>query len=282
MDIIDIHTHGIGGHDTKGATPDDILKVAEIHGRHGVSSIIPTIYPAAVNTMRKEMEAVKKAMQCQKKGARIAGLHLEGPFLNPLQPGALDKKSFLKPDKKTLKGLVEGFEDVVKIITVAPELEGSINFIKAISDMGIIVSMGHSDATYEEAEKGYNAGARGITHIFNAMRGFNHRQPGIAGFGLLNKHIYIEVISDPFHLHKGTVELIFKLKNPKRIIIVSDSTKETLLTKHHAISDMAGRLRGGAFTITASTKRLIKAGFDENMVMKCISDNPSSYLCKMQ
>ena len=96
--------------------------------------------------------------------------------------------------------MIEGFEDIVKIVTIAPELEDALHLIKTMSNMGIIVSLGHSDATYQETEKAFHAGAKGITHLFNAMRGFHHREPGIAGFGLTNPDIYVEVIADPFHL----------------------------------------------------------------------------------
>ena len=133
--------------------------------------------------------------------------------------------------------------------------------------------MGHSDATFSEAEAGFHAGARGITHIFNAMRSFHHREPGIAGFGLINKDIYIEVIADPFHLHPKTLELIFKTKSPEKIIIVSDSVKETpsipLSSRRgkgrgKGVTDThKGKLLGGSMTIIESSRRLIQMGFDE-------------------
>jgi N-acetylglucosamine-6-phosphate deacetylase len=216
------------------------------------------------------------------KPSQIIGLHLEGPFLNPSECGALDAKAFIEPTEYKFQELTEGFEDIVKIITIAPEIKGATSLIRNMSSMGIIVSMGHSDATYTEAETGFQAGANGITHIFNAMRGFHHREPGIAGFGLLNQDIYIEVIADPYHLHVKTLNLIFKIKNPDRIIIVSDSVKETKKRKDKrvgkGITDAAGRISGGCMTITESSKRLIEMGFDENVVMRGITENPERYL----
>jgi len=223
----------------------------------------------------------------------ILGIHLEGPFLNRLKCGALDARTFIEPSEKNLQKLLEGFEDIVKIITVAPEIKGAAKLIRKISDMGIIVSMGHSEATFSEAEAGFHAGAKGITHIFNAMRSFHHREPGIAGFGLINKDIYIEVIADPFHLHPKTLELVFKTKNPKRIIIVSDSVKETNSPPSppykggvkkraqkivKAVTDAHGKLQGGSMTIVESSKRLIKMGFDKRVVTDCITKNPKRYL----
>ncbi|OHE56023.1 MAG: hypothetical protein A2Z47_00625, partial [Thermodesulfovibrio sp. RBG_19FT_COMBO_42_12] len=303
--IIDIHTHGIGGYDTRTTTEEDILRIAEIHGSFGVSEIIVAIYPSSVKIMRKNMTAVKKAMEKQKsrirnqpppltpplaKGgdggvalpSRIIGGHLEGPFLNPSRCGSLNAASFIDPTEYNFKELIEGFEDIVKIITIAPEIKGAAGLIKKMSDMGIIVSLGHSDATYHEAEAGFNAGARGITHIFNAMRGFHHREPGLAGFGLLNQDIYIEVIADPYHLHPKTLELIFKTKNRDRIIIISDTVKESKKGKGRGrvkgITNIYGELSGGCMTITESSRKLIEMGFNEDVIMGCITKNPERYL----
>ncbi|MCX5718682.1 MAG: hypothetical protein NT055_01730, partial [Nitrospirae bacterium] len=207
--------------------------------------------------------------------------------------GALNAMTFIEPTEYNLKELIEGFEDIIKIITIAPEVNGAEQLIKLISRMGIIVSMGHSDATYAEAEAGFKAGAKGITHLFNAMRGFHHRESGIVGFGLLNQDIYVEVVADPYHLHPATLELIFKVKNPDRIIIVSDSVKETKAPSPsssppslegggwgmvEAVSDIHGKLLGGCMTIVESSKRLTEMGFDESVIMKCVTENPERYL----
>ena len=167
----------------------------------------------------------------------------------------------------------------LRVITVAPELRGAPALIRKMTKAGIVVSMGHSDATYSEAEKGWRAGARGITHLFNAMRGFHHREPGLAGFGLLNGDIYVEVIADPYHLHPATLELIFKMKSPERILIVSDSVKDTKVTgRVRAVADAHGTLQGGSMTVTQSSRRLIEMGFDEVTVMNAITANPERYL----
>jgi N-acetylglucosamine-6-phosphate deacetylase len=283
MKTIDVHTHGIGGFDTTAVSENDILRIAEIHGSHGVSEIIPTVYPSTIGLMRENMQTINDAMALQeqegREGARIAGMHLEGPFLNPARCGALNSNAFIGPDESVMKELLEGFEDVVRIITISPELDGAPALIKTISGMGIVVSMGHSDATYSEAEEGFDSGARGITHIFNAMRGIHHREPGIAGFGLMNRDVYIELIADPFHLEPKLIDFIFSSKDHEKIIIISDTVKNT---KTEAISDGImngeGRLMGGSLTVTESAERLIRAGIDKDIVMKAISENPARYL----
>jgi N-acetylglucosamine-6-phosphate deacetylase len=284
MKAIDIHTHGIGGYDTRANLIEDILKISEIHGSYGVSEILLTIYPAPIKAIRENMDTVKKAMEIQHSAAsaqqsKITGIHLEGPFLNSVKSGVLNADSFIEANEYNFYKLIEGFEDMVKIITVAPEIKGSVELIRKISDKGIIVSMGHSDATYAEAESGFHAGARGVTHIFNAMRGFHHRAPGIIGFGLLNQDIYIEIIADPFHLHEKTIELIFKTKNHDRIIIVSDTVKETkTLPQNKSVADVHDKLLGGSMTVAESAQRLIQTGYDEGVIMNCITANPQRYL----
>lgn len=294
MKVIDVHTHGIGGYDTRTNVLAYILRIADIHGSHGVSEIILSIYPAKIELMREHTEVVKKAINQQRLEknknagapspmphaipATIIGVHLEGPFLNPEKSGALDKEIFIEPTEYHFEKLIEGFDDIVKIITIAPELKGAPRLIKTMSDRGIIVSMGHSDATYAEAEAGYSAGARGITHIFNAMRGFHHREPGLAGFGLLQSDVYIEVIADPYHLDEKTLALIFRIKNPERILIISDTVSKSKTKENQAITDIHKNLSGGCLTITESSRRLIEMGFDERIIENCITKNPARYL----
>lgn len=303
MKIIDLHTHGMAGYDTRTSSPEEILNFAAIQGAHGVSAIMPTIYSAPIDEMRKNMEAVKMAMDRQRverearaaasrqsptvhsqsrgpeeiRAAMIPGVHLEGPFLNPSRCGALNPASFLTPHNRLFRRIVEGFEDVVKIITLAPELEGALELTRTIMDIGIAVNMGHSDATFAEAEACFQRGARGITHLFNAMRGLHHREPGIAGFGLLNPHVYVEIIGDPYHLHPATTELVFRVKDPSRIIMVSDSVKETGPAAD-AVKEASGILKGGSLALPEAAQRLISIGFDGDTVFRCATVNPTAYL----
>lgn len=286
MRTIDLHTHGIAGYDTQTTRVEEILKIAALHGAHGVSEIVLSVYPSAIHTMRDHMLTITKAMDVQqamgsRKGvARIVGIYLEGPFLNPVQCGALKKRFLRNPAEDIYRRLTEGFEEMVRIITIAPEMPGALQLIKKISLKDVIVNMGHSDATFAEAEAGFRAGARGITHIFNAMRGMHHREPGIAGFGLLNRDVYIEVIADAYHLHPETLGLIFRAKDHKRILIVSDMVKGTNASQRpeKALSDAKGRLLGGSMTVTESAGRLIRIGYARQMVHRCITENPRRYL----
>ncbi len=285
--IIDLHMHGIDGFDTRDADPSLNLKIAEVLGQIGVSEILLSIYSGDIEVMRGQMAAVEHAIKRQSapsvaggtaSPAAILGVHLEGPFLNVTQCGALDPASFLEPQKRTFRRLVEGFEGIVRTATVAPELAGALELIRTMTEAGIAVNMGHSDATYTEAEEGFRAGARGITHLFNGMRPFHHREPGIAGFALLNSEIYVEVIGDLVHSDPHALELVFRTKRPDRIILVSDSVRETKALQGEAPRDKEGKLLGGSLSLPSAMGRLIQAGFDVETVTRAATKNPEKYL----
>ncbi len=276
--LIDLHVHGIDSSDTQTDDPSHILDIAEIHGGAGTAAILPTIYPADVSEMRKNMEAVKRAMEMvgsHSHSARILGVHLEGPFLNPARCGALDKESFLKPELSTFLELISGYEEIVKIMTIAPEISGALSTIARCREMGIMVNMGHSEATYEEAINGKKAGATGVTHLFNAMKPFHHREPGLAGLGLIDKDLYVEVIADSFHLHPATLELIFSKKKSDRIILVSDSVKGA---KGMYPFVNKGILAGSGITLGDACIVLRKIGVPEAEIIDAAINNPGRYL----
>lgn len=281
--FIDLHTHGVGRYDTRTALPDVILRIAELHYKKGIAAIVPTVYAAPIADMRENMEAIRMAMEIQSKNrdlmrqqSRIMGVHLEGPFLNPLRSGVLDKDSFLKPNITSLKRLIDGYEDIIKIITISPELKGALRVIERCREIGMKVNMGHSNATYKEALEGKRAGATGITHIFNAMRPFHHRDPGIAGFALVDEDLYVEVIADGVHLSKEVLRLIFNAKGLERIIVVSDSVRGA----GHGGSPLYKRhvLRGSRMVLSEACNVLREIGLTWQMIQKVMIKNPSRYL----
>lgn len=312
MDIVDLHTHGIGGLDTRSADSDTVLRIAARHGEAGVSAILLSLYPAPTAIMRARMAAVKEAMERQYRAesierraervssespvsktqnpkpktqncppaARILGVHLEGPFLNPQMHGALDPAAFLAPDEKPLRELTEGFEGTVRTMTVAPEIPGALAIIKMLAEQSIIVNMGHSGATYAEAEAGFRAGARGITHLFNAMRGFHHREPGIVGFGLLSHDVYVEMVGDLKHLAPETIDLIFRMKDADRILLVSDSVAQTGCTRGRVLEAEDRRLTGGSMDLKEAAETLVARGFDKEIVTRSVTTNPREYLAR--
>jgi len=244
--MIDIHTHGLGRYDTRSGKSEHILRMAEDHGSQGVTAIIPTVYPDNIQKMRSDMKAIAEAMDARplKGQARILGAHLEGPFLNPLMAGALDSSTFLEPGTGSLKELLEGFEQVVKILTISPELKGAEKVIEQAAGMGIVVSMGHSSATYAEALRGKEAGAKSVTHLFNAMTPIHHRETGLAVLALTDEDLYVEVICDGIHVSLEALRLVLRAKPSERIIAISDSVKGPM--------KKAGILQGGGSTLNAA------------------------------
>lgn len=270
MPMIDVHFHGTKNLDvTEADSPEQILLIAKEYGLMGVDSFLLAVYPAEISCMKKTLLNIKKAMKTQTEWAKLLGAYLEGPFLNPKKAGALPSEYFIKPDIETLFRLIEGAEDIVKVITIAPELPGALKLIEKCAEMGFIVSMGHSDATFKEAEEGFRAGARLITHLFNAMRGIHHREPGIAGFGLINQEIYIELIGDGRHLSDELLKWLFNVKNPERIILISDMVKEK--------KDIS-MLQGGSMSLDKVVKRLRKLDIDEDKLVLAADKNPKRLL----
>lgn len=287
---IDLHTHGLGRHDTRTADPKEVLRIAALHGRAGTAAILPTIYPGPIGAMRMNMEAVRLAMEAQsvrtgsvrpgESGpAKILGVHLEGPFLNPARCGALDKSSFLRPSRTALRRLISGYEEIVRIITIAPELPGALQVIEECAASGIKVNLGHSDATYSKGMAAKQAGATGITHLFNAMRPFHHREPGLAGLGLLDPDLYIEVIADGVHLHIEVLRLIFAVKPHDRILLVSDSVRGSR-GDGKPVRTEGGVLAGSSTAIACSVALLRGMGVPERVVSLAASKNPLRRLDK--
>ena len=274
---IDIHVHGATEYDTRTRRQDDILRIADIHGERGTAAILPTVYPGSLEVMRENMAAIRRAIATQRSGASILGIHLEGPFLNPERAGSLDGKSFMEPSVETLGRVVEDFEDLIRIITIAPELPGALRVIEVCREKGFLVHMGHSDASFEQAEEGKHAGATGITHIFNSMRGFHHREPGLAGFGLMDEDIYVEVIADMAHLHPQSLKMLLDMKAPDKILLISDSVKGPGWG-NGPIRGPGGVLQGSGITLSEGVKNLASLGVPLERAVQFASANPRRYL----
>lgn len=275
MKIIDIHTHGIGRHETRSGKPADILGMARLHGKAGVAAIVPTVYSAGIKKMRADLGAIREAMadlegDAGKGAAKVLGAHLEGPFLNPARSGALEKRSFIKPTITAFNGLIKGYEDVIRMITISPELPGALKVIGCAAGMGIRVSMGHSEATFAEARRAREAGATGVTHLFNAMSGLHHREPGLIGFALADPEIYVEVIADGVHVSPEILKMVFRLKRAGRIIAVSDSVKGPMRK--------SGVLQGGGAALAASRSLLSDIGLGQRSIALALGLNAARFL----
>jgi N-acetylglucosamine-6-phosphate deacetylase len=218
--FIDLHVHGGGGHTMLSADPGEILAAGEFHRAHGTTSCLASIVSAPLDEMLAVLAAVRDAVP------GVIGSHLEGPFLNPGRAGAHDPSHLLPPDPATFDRMLEVADGTLRVITVAPELPGGLELVRQAVAAGVVVAIGHSDADHAQATAAFDAGASLVTHLFNAMRPWHHRDPGLAGAGLTRPDIVCELINDGIHLHDATAKVAFAA-GPARIALVTDSIAAT-------------------------------------------------------
>lgn len=220
--FIEIHSHGGRGVDVNNAEFEDYKVLSKHFAQNGVTSFFVSILTDSQEKTKWCISQAVKAIDTDLPGGKVAGIHLEGPFLNPLFKGAMPEK-FLSPfDLKLLEKYQEVAKGNIKYITLAPEICGDISVIKKIKDLGITVGIGHSNADYKEAMEAEKHGASLATHLFNAMRGIDHHEMGIVG-ACLSNDMYVETILDGLHLAKETVKFISKIKGLDKIIGITDS-----------------------------------------------------------
>ncbi|MBR2315231.1 MAG: N-acetylglucosamine-6-phosphate deacetylase [Clostridia bacterium] len=215
--LIDIHIHGYLGEDASDADADGLKKMAKGLVANGVTSWCPTTMTIAKEDIQKAFDCIRTVKNSDEYyGAKILGANSEGPFINPSKKGAQAEEHILRPDADFI---LEN-ADIVKLFTVAPEVDGAkecVEKVRANSD--ITVSMGHTDATYEEANAGIRWGVTHATHLFNAMTALMHRNPGVVGAALSDENVSCELIADTFHVNKGLFKLVSKIKGDKLCVI---------------------------------------------------------------
>ncbi len=224
--MIDVHMHGAAGADFMDATPKALATISKALPQEGITSFVPatmTVEPPGIETALRNANTY--CSQAHTTGAEILGINLEGPFVAPIKAGAHNAEYSQEPNIKAIKRWQELAPDLIKLVTIAPELPGSQKVIEYLTKNNIVASIGHSNATYAEAEAAIAAGAKHATHLFNAMHAIHHREPGIAIAALLNPQIVVEVIADGVHLHPAMLQLVMKLKGPTGIVLVTDSVR---------------------------------------------------------
>lgn len=222
--LIDVHIHGYLGKDISDGSEEGARIMAEGVLANGVTSFLPTTMTVSWSEIEASFDVVRRLMPQSREpdfhGAQILGCHAEGPFINPQRKGAQSEKHIIPPRAD----LILPHSDVVRLITVAPEMEGGLEFIRELtSKSGITVSIGHSNADYDLAKKAIEAGASHITHLFNAQTGLNHRKPGIVGAALTSP-VFTELIADTFHVHDGLFSLLYNVKRDL-LVLVTDCTR---------------------------------------------------------
>ncbi len=226
--FIDMHTHGAGGHDFMDGSVEAYLGAAETHARHGTTALLPTTLTSTDEALYNTFETYKKAKALNSKGAALLGLHLEGPYFAYNQRGAQDPKYLRNPDPKEYEAFLGASDDIVRW-SLAPELEGAPAFGRRLREKGILASVGHSDAIYEEVEEAFRAGFTHMTHLYSCMstitRRNAYRYAGVLEAAYLLDGMTVEVIADGVHLPGPLLQYVYKFKGPDRTALVTDSMR---------------------------------------------------------
>lgn len=229
--FIDVHIHGVNGADVMDATPEALENMVTALPKEGTTSFLAT-------TMTQEKTEIENALinagnfigtQSAQGSAEILGIHLEGPFVNKKRAGAQPIEHIIDPSLSLFKKWQDHSKGNIKLVTLAPERPGGLELIRYLKENGVIASIGHTDAAYEEVMTAIDAGANHITHLFNQMRGLHHREPGVAGAALLRNELIAEMIVDGVHVRPEMIELAYRLKRKEGLILITDSMRAKCL-----------------------------------------------------
>ena len=299
--FIDMHIHGASGHDLMEGTPEAVSAVGTFLARHGTTSYLATTVTAtldrtlhAASSLCELIRASQSSHGASDKiaGAQPLGIHFEGPFLNAKKRGAHPVSQLRKPSVEIAGKILDQADDTARIFTLAPELEGALTVLEYVKGRGLRVGIGHSNATFEEAERAIAAGATHAVHVYNAMRSFAHRDSGIIGAILTDDRVSAELICDGVHVEASAVRVLVRSKGLSRIILVSDSSSGAGIpdgnyrlgnfTVHVAggvCRTVEGNLAGSTITLDAAVRNLSTfTGFTYQECLPCATLNPARML----
>jgi N-acetylglucosamine-6-phosphate deacetylase len=295
--FIDVHIHGAVGVDVNNADAAGLLRVAEFLASRGVTVWLPTLVPGPNEQYERALAAIGEAMEVQAagttKGARVCGVHYEGPFVSSEQCGALHREHFRKfknaADLDSLPTINR--EGAVHMITVAPEIQGGIELIRELRQRGWVVSIGHTRATPEILDAAKEAGAQHMTHFMNAMSPLHHRAPGPVGWGLLNDDVSLDLIADGIHLDPMMLKVLLRCVTPSRLALISDAIAATALgdgdyeiwgeqitVQDGRTRNVRGSIAGSVITMLDAVKRMLSLGASECDIARMASTNPARLL----
>lgn len=271
--FIDEHIHGAGGSDAMDGNTKDLAIIAETVAKEGTTSFLATTMTQSKENILKSMRAVKEYREAAgEQGARIAGVHLEGPFIAAAHKGAQPLEYVAAPDAKTFDEYNAACGNAIKIITLAPETDGALDFIRHIVAQGTVVSIGHTGAKYAEVKAAMEAGATNVTHTYNAQSPLHHREIGVVGSALLLEDLYCELICDTIHVSVPAMQLLVKNKRADKLALITDAMRAKGLAD--GVSELGGQtvyVKGGEArladgTLAGSVLRMNRAL--QNMVEK--------------
>lgn len=286
--LVDIHTHGALKIDVSIDDTDKIIELSKFYAKNGVTSFMPTTMTASQADIIEGIKRIRKAAESESLGATIIGAHAEGPYIDPKQGGCHDRRVIRHPDIQEAKEVRKALGD--KLIfreTVAPNMEGAMDFIEYMVKNGGYVSIGHTDTDFETSEMALKSGANSFTHTFNAMRGLHHRNPGVVGAALTSDEAYCELICDGIHVNRNVVNLLKRAKGIDKVVLITDSMPATGLedcsiifggvkvnVKNHIARTEDGTLAGSTLLLKNAVKNFsdfADISFEE--ALKCATLN---------
>lgn len=286
--FIDLHIHGGIGYDVMDAKYESLNGISIHLAKHGVTSFCATTRTAAIEDILNALRNINNTIKKGTEGANILGAYVEGPFINNERRGAQNEKYIIEPDVKIVDKLIEASNNNIKVITLAPEKDINGIFVKYVTQKNIKVSLGHTNATYDEMKNAVDHGASIAVHTFNGMKGFHHREPGALGEVFLDDKLYAELTCDFIHSHPASVKILIKLKGTEKIVLISDAMLATGLGNGEymlgnrkyivnngiaRISD--GSLAGSTITLDKAIMNLIKLKVPLFEAVKMASLNPA-------
>jgi len=289
--FIDTHIHGFGGWGTEDFSTESILEMSRLLVQYGVTAFNPAIYPAEPRQMIRSVAKVASAIG-KEEGAKIMGLHMEGPFLSPDRLGAMKAEAVQTVDIIIMEQLWEASEGRIINMTVAPEIKGMRELALFCLKKGIVLQAGHTDAKYENMVEGMQAGILHSTHLFNAMSKMEHRNPNAVGAILIHPEMSCEIIADGFHIHPDLYKLLRRVKPIEKIVLITDALKTTEQAKGPLIANgeevifqdgvfrrkSDGVINGSALTMIRGVKNLVSSGFTLEEAIKTASFNPAQIM----
>jgi N-acetylglucosamine-6-phosphate deacetylase len=291
--FIDFHIHGAVGVDVMAATPDGLQEVSRYLASQGVTAWVPTFVPASDENYASAIDAIAEAMRSSDNtSARVLGVHYEGPFVNSAQCGALHVEYFKTyANPADLDRLPVVGESAVRMITLAPEVDGGVELVRELKRRGWVISIGHTRASLDVLDQAFKAGARHMTHFMNAMAPLHHRNPGPIAWGLANEDVSIDMIADGIHLDPFMLRLLLQIKGMKAISLISDAIAaagkgdgayniwgETISVKNGRTANASGSIAGSVISMLDAVRLLLSLGVSYVDVAQLASTNPARLL----
>ncbi len=250
--LVDIHSHGANGHDFCDASVEGLRTILKFQKSHGITSYCPTSMTLSFDMLEKIFDTVNKISDATDL-SRVVGINMEGPFIAKNKKGAQNEKYIRTPDISAFRQLNSICDNKIKLVTLAPEIPNSLDFIKELKSE-VHISIGHTEATYDETIAAFDAGADHVTHLCNAMPPFHHRDTGVFGAAADREDVYVELICDGLHIHPSMVRSIFKIFGSDRVCLISDSMEATGMDDgEYALGGQTVIKKGNLATLTDGT-----------------------------